>query len=91
MNEWDAAVKRLNRAVIAVYGPESVQGWIYQTGSVANGISWSLSTGRGGSFSIVGLPFDQLGKTRRDAIRTLDTLAAAFESIDYHNRTRGGE
>jgi len=64
-----------------------VGSWSLDAGSPSNGVAWALRTGMGGASDVVGLPFGgQLGRSAKDAERTLDAMAAAFESVAYATR-----
>ena len=67
-----------------------VEGWFYQSGNAANGISWALGWSVGVGNDIVALPsFGHIGKTAREAEHFLAGMVAAFESINYAKLRKG--
>jgi hypothetical protein len=64
-----------------------VEGWFYQSGSTANGISWALGYSVSAGDPLVSLPsFGHIGKTAREAELFLAGMVAAFESINAQHR-----
>ena len=90
MSKRDTAIAFRRMAEAAAACGLDVAGWTMDGGDRANGISYSVRTPVG-SADLVGLPpFGHIGRTARDAERFLDGMAAAFESVAYAERRKGG-
>ena len=88
-NKRDVELAFVGMAQAAARAGLDVAGWALDPGSRANGVSWGIRTGQGGSSDVVGLPpFGHIGRTAAEAERWLLGMSAGFESVAFAQRRK---